>query len=334
MAPPKVARYSSTRLAYKRDPLTLQKEINSTTLFSTKSNLKSSKVQSNKQSKPDQYPVTHFVLIPTLNFSGTSDIVLWINDSMHPASPPPPTPLPRYQKWTTEEEGALCAVLAARGAFPRSRINKDGIHVDPAKVEAIKRCESPRNPTEYANFSDWQATTGVQSEAFDTLKHWLCNAPILALPEGTKTFVVYCDASRKGLGCVLMEGNKVIAYASRQLKNPEKNYTTHEEALREENVDAEKRYNADKEFEVWTDRVRYLKGQSWNPKIGNLWKVILDEAHRSRYCIHLGADKMYQDVKEYYWWPSLKNNIALYVGKYLTYAKVKAEYQKLSGLLQ
>ncbi|GKF11261.1 putative reverse transcriptase domain-containing protein, partial [Tanacetum coccineum] len=64
--------------------------------------------------------------------------------------------------------------------------------------------------------------------AFQLLKHKLCSAPILALPEGRENFVVYCNASHKGLGAVLMQREKVIAYASRQLKIHEKNYTTHD----------------------------------------------------------------------------------------------------------
>ncbi|GJY82739.1 putative reverse transcriptase domain-containing protein, partial [Tanacetum coccineum] len=64
--------------------------------------------------------------------------------------------------------------------------------------------------------------------AFQLLKQKLCSAPILALPEGSENFVVYCDASRKGLGAVLMQREKVIAYASRQLKIHERNYTTHD----------------------------------------------------------------------------------------------------------
>ncbi|GJZ49425.1 reverse transcriptase domain-containing protein [Tanacetum coccineum] len=67
-----------------------------------------------------------------------------------------------------------------------------------------------------------------QEAAFQTLKNKLCNAPILALPQGAKNFIVYCDASHKGLGAVLMQNEKVIAYASRQLKIHEKNYTTHD----------------------------------------------------------------------------------------------------------
>ncbi|GKD57371.1 putative reverse transcriptase domain-containing protein [Tanacetum coccineum] len=72
---------------------------------------------------------------------------------------------------------------------------------------------------------DW----GEKAEAtFQLLKQKMYSAPILALPEGSKNFVVYCDASHKGLGTVLMQKEKVIAYASRQLKVHEKNYTTHD----------------------------------------------------------------------------------------------------------
>ncbi|GJU52912.1 putative reverse transcriptase domain-containing protein [Tanacetum coccineum] len=72
---------------------------------------------------------------------------------------------------------------------------------------------------------DW----GDKAEAaFQLIKQKLCSAPILALPEGSEDFIVYCDASIKGLGTVLMQREKVIAYASRQLKIHEKNYTTHD----------------------------------------------------------------------------------------------------------
>ncbi|GKF05313.1 putative reverse transcriptase domain-containing protein [Tanacetum coccineum] len=67
-----------------------------------------------------------------------------------------------------------------------------------------------------------------EETAFQTLKQKLCSAPILALPKGSENFIVYCDASHKGLVAVLMNKKKVIAYASRQLKIHEKNYTTHD----------------------------------------------------------------------------------------------------------
>ncbi|GJZ31091.1 putative reverse transcriptase domain-containing protein [Tanacetum coccineum] len=104
-------------------------------------------------------------------------------------------------------------------------INSNGIHVDPSKIEAVKNWKAPRTPTEKCKTFDW----GEEQElAFQTLKDKLCNAPVLALPDGPEDFVVYCDASGIGLGCVLMQRGKVIAYASRQLKIHEKNYTTHD----------------------------------------------------------------------------------------------------------
>ncbi|GKA13985.1 putative reverse transcriptase domain-containing protein [Tanacetum coccineum] len=88
-------------------------------------------------------------------------------------------------------------------------VNHDGIHVDPSKNKAYVWGDK-------------------RDEAFQILKEKLCNAPVLALPDGPDDFVVYCDASKQGFGCVLMQRGKVIAYASRQLKKHEKNYTTHD----------------------------------------------------------------------------------------------------------
>ncbi|KAD6455046.1 hypothetical protein E3N88_09752 [Mikania micrantha] len=134
-------------------------------------------------------------------------------------------------------------------------VNSEGIHVDPTKIEAIKNWDTLTTPTEIrsflglagyyrrfiSNFSKialpltkltrksepfvWEQK---QEDAFQTLKQKLCDAPILSLPEGCDDFIVYCDASHQGLGCVLMQREKVIAYASRQLKVHEKNYTTHD----------------------------------------------------------------------------------------------------------
>ncbi|GJT06670.1 putative reverse transcriptase domain-containing protein [Tanacetum coccineum] len=201
--------------------------------------------------------------------------------------------------------------------------------------------------------------------------------PILALPEGNDDFVVYCDASHQGLGAVLMQREKVIAYASRQLKPNEENYTTHDlklgavvislhrmndmrqrhwlelladydceiryhpgkanvvadalsrkeqikplrvralvmtlslklpsqileaqtEAIKEENIKAENLRGMDKAFEVRPDGTRCIKNQSWLPLFGNLRDVIMHESHKSKYSIHPGSDKMYQDLKKLY----------------------------------
>ncbi|KAI3769855.1 hypothetical protein L6452_00969 [Arctium lappa] len=134
-------------------------------------------------------------------------------------------------------------------------VSQSGIKVDPAKVEAIRNWETPKTPSEVRSFLGlaWYYQKFIkdfsriatpltsltkkntrfvwmkdQREAFQKLKDMLSSAPILALPDGTEDFVVYSDASRLGLGCVLMQRGKVIAYASRQLKDHESRYPTHD----------------------------------------------------------------------------------------------------------
>ncbi|GJR46615.1 putative reverse transcriptase domain-containing protein [Tanacetum coccineum] len=133
-------------------------------------------------------------------------------------------------------------------------VNHEGIHVDPSKIEAVKSWKAPTILSEVRsflglagyykrfieNFSkiakpltlltqknqkyEWGEK---QEKAFQTLKDNLCNALILSLPDGVEDFMVYYDALNQGLGYVLMQRDKVIAYASRQLKIHEKNYMTH-----------------------------------------------------------------------------------------------------------
>nr|GFA69919.1 putative reverse transcriptase domain-containing protein [Tanacetum cinerariifolium] len=85
-------------------------------------------------------------------------------------------------------------------------------------------------------------------------------------------------------------------------------------------------------LEPRADGTLCLNGRSWLPCYGDLWTVIMHESHKSKYSIHPGSDKMYQDMKKLYWWPNMKADIATYVSKCLTCAKVKAEHQKPSGL--
>ncbi|GJY72961.1 putative reverse transcriptase domain-containing protein [Tanacetum coccineum] len=354
-------------------------------------------------------------------------------------------------------------------------IDNKGIHVDPSKIESVKDWASPKTPTEirqflglagyYRRFIEGFSKIAKpmtkltqkkvkfewgdkQEAAFQLLKQKLCSAPILALPEGSEDFIVYCDASIKGLGAVLMQREKVISYASRQLKIHEKNYTTHDLELgavvfalkiwrhylygtkctvftdhkslqhilnqKELNMrqrrwlellsdyDCDIRYHPGKanvvadalsrkerepplrvralvmtigldlpkqilnaqtearkpeniknedvggmlienakypeairteKLEPRTDGTLCLNGRSWLPCYGDLRTVIMHESHKSKYSIHPGSEKMYQDVKKLYWWPNMKADIATYVSKCLTCAKVKAEHQRQSGLL-
>nr|GEX27390.1 putative reverse transcriptase domain-containing protein [Tanacetum cinerariifolium] len=152
-----------------------------------------------------------------------------------------------------------------------------------------------------------------QEIAFQLLKQKLCSAPILALPEGSEDFIVYCDTSNKGLGAVLMQREKVISYALRQLKIHEKNYTTHDleliaivfalkiwrhylqilnaqtkarkpKKIKKEDVrgmlvensrDPEKVRT--EKLEPRTDGTLCLNGRSWLPCYGDLRNVIMHE---------------------------------------------------------
>ncbi|GKA59605.1 reverse transcriptase domain-containing protein [Tanacetum coccineum] len=354
-------------------------------------------------------------------------------------------------------------------------IDSEGIHVDPAKIESIKDWTSPKSPTEirqflglagyYRRFIEGFSKIAKpmtkltqkkvkfvwgdkQEAAFQLLKQKLCSAPILTLPEGSEDFIAYCDTSKKGLGAVLIQREKVISYASRQLEIHEKNYTTHDLELgavvfalkiwrhylygtkctvftdhkslqhildqKELNMrqrrwlellsdyDCDIRYHPGKanvvadalsrkerepplrvralvmtisldlpkqilnaqtearklenikkedvggmlienakfpeaireqKLEPRADGTLCLNGRSWLPCYGDLRTVIMHESHKSKYSIHPGSDKMYQDMKKLYWWPNMKADIATYVSKCLTCAKVKAEHQRPSGLL-
>nr|GEW92796.1 putative reverse transcriptase domain-containing protein [Tanacetum cinerariifolium] len=261
--------------------------------------------------------------------------------------------------------------------------------------------------------SPWGALKSVkfdwgdkEDDAFQTLKQKLCSASILALLEGSENFMVYCNASYKRLGVVLMHKDRVIAYVSCQLNIHDKNYMRHDlelgvvvfalkmwrhylydtkclmftshKSLQHILDHKELNMRQHRWLELFSDydckicyhprkanmvtdalsrkeqikplRVRalvmtvglnlpveILKAQNEARKEENYGTVdlgvIIHESHKSKYSIHHGLDKMYQDLKKLYWWSNMKAEIATYVSKCLTCAMVKAEYQKPSGQL-
>ncbi|XP_072090553.1 uncharacterized protein [Arachis hypogaea] len=195
-------------------------------------------------------------------------------------------------------------------------VSKRRIVVDPSKLEAVMEWERPTIVTEVRSFSGLagyyrrfihgfsQITlpmtkltrketqfvwTAECEESFQTLKLKLASAPVLILPEPHEPFKVYCDASFKGLGCVLMQYPDVVAYASRQLRSHE----------------------------------RY-KGRICVPDDGSLKQESLLKAHNSGFSIHPGCTKLYYDLKKMFWWPGMKVDVATIVSRYLTCQKCRS----------
>nr|GEW48006.1 hypothetical protein [Tanacetum cinerariifolium] len=176
-------------------------------------------------------------------------------------------------------------------------IDSEGIHVDPTKIESIKDWASPKTPTEirqflglagyYQRFIEGRSCiSAVEAEIMQCID--------FGFTEGSENFVVYCDASRKWLGAVLMQREKV-------------------EARREENYGTEDLCGMIKNLEPRTDGTLCLRNRSWMPYFGNLRTMIMHESHKSKYSIYPESDKMYQDLKKLYWWPNMKAEIATYV---------------------
>nr|ABF95994.1 retrotransposon protein, putative, Ty3-gypsy subclass [Oryza sativa Japonica Group] len=365
-------------------------------------------------------------------------------------------------------------------------ISAKGVAVDPETVTAVTDWKQPKTVTQIRSFlglagyyrrfienfskiarpmtqllkKEEKFVWSPQCEkAFQTLKEKLVSSPVLILPDTRKDFMVYCDASRQGLGCVLMQDGHVVAYASRQLRPHEGNYPTHDLELAAvvHALKIWRHYLIGNRCEIYTDHksLKYIFTQSdlnlrqrrwlelikdydvgihyhpgkanvvadalsrkshcntlnvrgippelnqqmealnlnivgrgflaaleakptlldqireaqkndpdmhgllknmkqgkaagftedehgtlWNgkrvcvPDSRELKQLILQEAHESPYSIHPGSTKMYLDLKEKYWWVSMKREIAEFVALCDVCQRVKAEHQRPAGLLQ
>ncbi|WVZ80774.1 hypothetical protein U9M48_028227 [Paspalum notatum var. saurae] len=263
-----------------------------------------------------------------------------------------------------------CAFWLKEVSFLGHILSAKGVAVDPSKVKDVLNWKQPETVTEIRSFlglagyyrrfiKDFSKTAKLMTsltkknakyvwssnceEAFQTLKKLLTSALVLAQPDVTKPFDVYCDASGNGLGCVLMQEGRVIAYASRQLRKHEANYPTHDLELAAvvQALKIWRHYLLDKTCHIYTDhnslkyiftqpelnmrQRRWLElikdydlGIHYHPGKANvvadalsrkapptdmeLRKKILNEAHSSMFTMHPGSNKMYQDLKQKFWW--------------------------------
>ncbi|GJR61173.1 putative reverse transcriptase domain-containing protein [Tanacetum coccineum] len=188
-------------------------------------------------------------------------------------------------------------------------IDSEGIHVDPAKIESIKDWSSPKTPTEIHQFLEKEET------AFQFLKQKLCSASILALPEGSENFVVYCNASHKGLGAVLMQREKCTVFTD---------HLSLQHILDQKELNMRHRRCLGLNDDDWIEPSRANFERSSRGEKGR--ELLID------LCRMINKLKPRSDgtlcLKNRSWIPCLGD-----LSKCLTYAEVKAEYQKPSGLL-
>ncbi|GJW43121.1 putative reverse transcriptase domain-containing protein [Tanacetum coccineum] len=255
-----------------------------------------------------------------------------------------------------------CEFWLSKVQFLGHVIDSEGIHIDPAKIESLKDWASPKTPTKIHQFLglagyyrrliegfskiarpmkklsqksvkfDW----GEKEEAtFQLLKQKLCSAPILALPKE----IHYHPGKANVVADALSQKERIKPLRVRAfvmtigLNLPKQILNAQAEARKEENYITEDLHGTINKLKPCTDETLCLNNRSWIPCFGDLRVLIMHESHKSKYSIHPGSDKMYQDLKKLYWWPNMKAEIATYVSKCLTYAKLKAGYQKPSGLL-
>ncbi|GJV22997.1 putative reverse transcriptase domain-containing protein, partial [Tanacetum coccineum] len=187
-----------------------------------------------------------------------------------------------------------------------------------------------------------------QDEAFQILKEKLCNAPVLIFLDGPDDFVVYCDASKQGFGCVLMQRGKDLNMRQRRwielLSDYECEIKYHPgkanvvaNALSRKEILKPRRVRAMRITIHSGLKTKILEAQSEaskDLKASTEWLRGLETHFEQRDDVHPGADKMYYDLRDLYWWPGMKRDIAEYVSRCLTCSKIKAEHQKPSGFLQ
>nr|GEU31532.1 putative reverse transcriptase domain-containing protein [Tanacetum cinerariifolium] len=167
--------------------------------------------------------------------------------------------------------------------------------------------------TQKSKTFDWREEKEL---AFQTLKDKLCNAIVLALFDGLKDFMVYCDASGIGLGCVLMRKELFSDYDCEFRYHPGKANVVVDALSRNKIVNPKRVRAMNMTFQSSIkDKILSAQKEAVNESVplkGDVRTLIMDKAHKSKYSIHPGADKIYYDLRDRYWWPGMKKDIAEY----------------------
>ncbi|GJY20042.1 putative reverse transcriptase domain-containing protein [Tanacetum coccineum] len=246
-------------------------------------------------------------------------------------------------------------------------INGDGIHVDPSKIEAVKKWKAPRTLSKVRSFLGLVGYYRRFIENFSKIAKPLTILTQKTLPDGPEDFVVYCDASGLGLGGVLMQRGKIELFSDYDCEicnHPGKANVVAEALSRKERLKPKRvqamnmtlqssindrilaaqkeasdesavlQRGTDEMIELRSNGALYYLNRIWVPLKGDVRTLIMDETHKSKYSVHLRADMMYYDIRDRYWWLGMKKDIVVYANKCLTCLKVKAEHQRPSGLLQ
>nr|GEX89766.1 putative reverse transcriptase domain-containing protein [Tanacetum cinerariifolium] len=214
-------------------------------------------------------------------------------------------------------------------------IDSRGIYVDPAKIESIKDWASPKTPTEIRQFLGlagyYQRQQGLRG-----LLRCFTQGFSVVLMQREKANVIADALSRRERDKPLRVRALVMTIS---LDLPKQILEAQIEALKLENLKKEDtggmiRTDIPKErLEPRANGTLCLNDRSWLPCYGDLRSMIMHESHKSKYSIHPGSKKMYQDMKKLYRCPNMKADIATYVSKCLTCAKVKAKHQRPTKLL-
>ncbi|GJW50953.1 putative reverse transcriptase domain-containing protein [Tanacetum coccineum] len=246
--------------------------------------------------------------------------------------------------------------------FLRHVINRGGIHVDPSKIEVVKNWKAPKTSSEVRSFLGLARYYRRFIDDYSKIAKPFTILTHKTLPDGPEDFVVYYDASGLGLGCVLMQRGKVIAYASSQKElnmrqrrwieifsdydceiryhlgkaNVVADSLSRKERVKPKRVramnmtlqssikdrilvaqkeacdeSARLQKGLDEMMKHRSDGALYYLDRIWVPLKGDVRTLIMDKAHKSKYFVHPGADKMYYDLRDRYWWPGMKKDIEM-----------------------